>query len=157
MSADRTSRWLDAWLRCWPAECHSNHHNRACGCHDTGRATRTRLTHKQWPQGARATRARDARASPSRMHLWVFAGAASNGTIRFLIRRRHPLQLCGLAKKSNKKDKEVEVTELRTPAIHVGAIAVTARKNITRTCPGTNLVSHCINTPMPTCKFYLLN
>ena len=102
MSADRTALWWDAspWHR--RAECHLNLRNRARGCRDTGRATRTRLTHKQRPRGARATRARDARARISRMRPWVFAGAASNGTICFPIRRRSPLQLCGLAKNRRK-------------------------------------------------------
>ena len=102
MSTDRTALWWDASSLHRGVECHLNLRNHARGCRDTGRATRTRLTHKQWPRGACATRARDARASLTRMHPWVFVGAASNGTIRFQIRRRSPLQLCGLAKNRRK-------------------------------------------------------
>ena len=56
-----------------------------------------------------------------------------------------------------KSTKELKLRNRGLPLIHVGAIAVTARKHITHTCPGMNVVSHCIYTPVPTCKIYLLN
>ena len=56
-----------------------------------------------------------------------------------------------------KSTKELKLRNCGLPLIHVRTIAVTARKNTTHTCPGMNVVSHCIFTPVPTCKIYLLN